>query len=194
MARWHKPKDVNVVFLTANVFRRVRLFEEAGHCRLLLESLDYCREKHHLSIYAFVIMPDHLHLLVGLPRDGVLTEFLREWKGFVGRSLVQLLRRQGRNDWLEQMKVPGATRRKDARFHIFQPDTNVEGIVSERFFKQKLDYIHRNPVVARLVEREVDYRFSSARNWLLNDHSVFRTDPLGAQTGSPAAEAAGLNQ
>ena len=164
-------------FLTGNVHRRIPLFKTPEHCRVLLESLDFCRRKYELSVHGFVIMPDHFHLLVGVPRDGVLSSFLRDWKGFTAHSLVEEWRKSQQHGWLKKFQVT-SKRRKDSRFRVFQPDTHVEAIVSPRFARQKLNYIHLNPVRKGLVERVTDYPYSSARNWFLGDQSMFRTDPL----------------
>ncbi len=178
MERWHKPQGVRLHFLTGNVYGRIPVFGQPEFCSIFLDSLDYCRRKYQLQVYGFVIMPDHFHLLVGVPRDGVLSNFLRDWKGFTAHSLVERMQERGKRVWLKKFHTGPSQRRRDARFHIFQADTHVEGIFSKHFVKQKLDYIHKNPVVAGLAQREVDYPYSSARNWFLNDQSIFRVDEL----------------
>ena len=177
MTRWHKSKDAALQFLSGNVYKRVPIFREPVFCKLLLESLDYCRKKYELQIHAFVIMPEHFHLLLTVPQDGVLSDFLRDWKGFTAHKIVTQLREEGRKRWLGRFRANGH-RRKDPSFRIFQPDTHLEGIASKGFARQKLNYIHRNPLQAGLAEQEVDYPYSSARNWFLNGHSVFRIDPV----------------
>lgn len=178
MARWHKNTETKVLFLTGNTYRCSRLFRRPDFCRLMLESLDYCRTKYAVKVYGFVLMPDHFHLLIGVPAEGVLSNFLRDWKGFTARSIVKRLQEQKRSDRLEKLRAKATGRRKDSHFRIFQPDTHVEGILSARFARQKLNYIHKNPIEAGLAEQLLDYPYSSARSWLLNDHSVFRVDPL----------------
>lgn len=178
MTRWQKSEHAGLRFLTGNVYRRMPLFKRPEYCRLLLDSLDFCRRKYGLHVYGFVIMPDHFHLLMGVPGKDVLANFLRDWKGFTAHSVVEHLRTPERRALLRKFEASNTRRRKDSRFHIFQPDTHVEFVLSRRFAMQKLNYIHKNPVVAGLVDNPVDYPFSSARNWSLNDHSVFRVDVL----------------
>jgi REP element-mobilizing transposase RayT len=178
MARWHKETETRLRFITGNVYRRIPLFRRPEFCNVFLESLDYCRRKHGVGIHAFVIMPDHFHLLISVSREGVLSDFLRDCKGFTAHSILKTLRKRGNSNFLQVFRAPDPKRRRDSHFRIFQPDTHVEGISSKRFFLQKLDYIHNNPVKAGLAENVVEYRFSSARGWLLGDHSLLRLDPV----------------
>ena len=176
MTRWHKDTQAPVLFLTTNIRRRVPLFRL--HPRLgtiVLESLDYCRNKYGLKVYAYVVMPDHIHLLIGQSRPVHAADFLRDWKGFTGHSIVKTLRKQRLDALLQRFAVRG-NHRKDSAYQIFQADAHVEGVSSRRFFAQKLDYIHNNPVEEGLSATPVEYDYSSARNYFLGDDSLFRID------------------
>ena len=144
---------------------------------LLLEGLNYCRRKYGMEVYGFVIMPDHFHLLLGVGAGGSLAAFLRDWKGFVAHSIVGELKRKRMNELLKRFQTQ-ARRERDSRYQIFQSDTHTEGINSARFFRQKLNYIHNNPVSARLASTPQAYRYSSARNYVLNKESPFKIDRL----------------
>lgn len=178
MTRWQKKNEARLQLITGNVYRRLRLFRNPEFCSLLLGNLEYCRRKYCVQVHGFVIMPDHFHLLVAVPSPDILSSFLRDCKGYTARLIVDSLRKQTKQRWLKAMRGKTPRRRKDPVFHVFQADTHVEGVYSAGFARQKLDYMHKNLLRAGLVQRMVDYRYSSARNWLLGDQSVFKIDPM----------------
>ena len=178
MTRWQKKNEAKLQFITGNVYRRLPLFRSPEFCSLLLGSLEYCRRKYCVQVHGFVIMPNHFHLLVAVPSPDILSPFLRDCKGYTARLIVDSLRKQGKQRCLKAIRGKNPKRHKDSVFHVFQADTHVEGVYSVRFARQKLNYMHKNPLQAGLVQRMVDYRYSSARNWLLGDQSVFKIDPV----------------
>lgn len=180
MARIHKRTGTPVYFLTANVRKRFPLFQRfPKFADLLLRSLSHCRKKHKAKVLGFVIMPDHFHAIIAIGGTGTLQAFLRDWKGFVGHTIAEDLRKRQAKNLLKQFETR-SKRKRNSRYRIFQPDTYVEGIYGRRFLQQKLRYIHNNPVVAGLAENICEYRFSSARNYYLDDDSVFQVDRLEA--------------
>lgn len=178
MTRWHKQSDANTHFLTTNVRSRIPLFKVFPRsCEILLESLNHHRKKYPLQVAAFVIMPDHVHLIIRRTAPFNLSDFLRDWKGYVAHMVVKQLK-QGHKDGILQQLATTPKRLRDSSYQVFQSDTHVEAIFSRRFFRQKLNYIHNNPVVEGLVNTPVQYQYSSARNYYLNDDSVFQIDRI----------------
>jgi REP-associated tyrosine transposase len=126
-------------FITTNLARNVAPLapHERDSC---LEHLALVRERHTFSLFAYVVMPDHVHLLLWTV-DHLLPTLMREWKSGSGFAIAK-----GR-------RVSGAV--WQARYFDFILRRAGD-------FGRKLDYIHKNPVSAGLVSEPCLWKWSSA--------------------------------
>jgi putative transposase len=154
-------------FLTFSCQARLPLFSNDKIALLMREHLVRVRREGCLAIYAWVIMPEHVHVLC-MPRgESTITEVLRSAKMSVAR--VALAR------W-HQLGAPILQRLADAtgrpRFWLKGGgfDRNVRDADE---FAETFRYIHHNPVVRKLVVRATDWPWSSARFW----HGGFDDEP-----------------
>jgi putative transposase len=101
----------------------------------------------------FVLLPDHVHALVWLPEPDQITRFLHGWKRMSSFRIREWYAANAANYFAGF----GAGER------FWQPKSYVFHVYSERKLREKLDYMHLNPVKAGLVDRAEDWRWSSAR-------------------------------
>ena len=139
----HFQESGQLHFLTFSCYRRRPNFG-TPHSRGCFESsLERVRQSYGLCVFGYVVMPEHVHLLVNEPERGCLSQMLQSLKQSVARTL--------------------ALRAKDSFWQARYYDFNVW---SESKFVEKLRYIHRNPVVRGLVERPEDWHWSSFHHYL----------------------------
>jgi putative transposase len=117
------------------------------------------------SIIAYVIMPSHVHALLGVKRIEDLSRLMQAFKAIATSRIVPLMSETQRAQF-------GANR----QFRLWRPRFDDLIVRSEEQFRTKIEYIHNNPVKARLCERGWDYEFSSARDWLLGESGVIPID------------------
>ena len=178
-----KKVQAGSLFLTANTYKRIPLFRHADPCRLFFEELGFYRGRYAFELYAYVLMPDHFHLLLGFPAERKFSDFLRDFKSAIGRLVVDWAKENKQIQLLARLQLPSSpTRPKDARYCVLQPNSYVRQVLSAAMFKQKLDYIHDNPVRDHLVKRAIDYPYSSLRNYNLGEGSI-SIDPHGLLLG-----------
>ena len=168
MSVGHLTKEV--YFVTMTIVDWVDVFTRPIYKHCVLESLVYCQKHKCLDIYGWVLMSNHLHMLVGLSgEDGSLSDVLRDFKKFTSKKLVELIEnnsQESRKDWLiDRFYFAGKNDKKIKNYKFWQDGSYVEDVFSFDFFKQKLEYIHNNPVVLEIVEKPEDYLYSSARNY-----------------------------
>ncbi len=154
--------DASVYFVTYSVVSWLPVFVSERACRLLTESLAFCRTHKGLRVSAYVIMPTHLHAIVFDHEYDTarLTQSLDAFRRYTGRTLADdAIRNQPPvfSEVFRQAAGPDRHRR------FWQPTRHPLAIRAARFWKQKLDYIHANPVRKGLVQYPEDWRFSSAR-------------------------------
>ena len=106
-------------------------------------------------------MIDHLHLLTNEPKPP--SEILRLVKGINAHRVIEYLKEKNYSGSLEKLRHE--VRDRNHRHSLWETEKNVLPIFGEGMFMQKVNYIHENPVKEGLVERAIDYRWSSARIW-----------------------------
>jgi hypothetical protein len=133
-----------------------------------LEAIQTRVRKEQLTVYAFVIMPNHFHAIWQL-HDGVdRAVFQRDFLKFTARSILKFMK-MNNDAILNKLSVDDA----DRKFQVWERNSLSLDIYSENFFFQKLKYIHNNPIQEkwRLAELPEDYYYSSAKFYLtgIND-------------------------
>jgi REP element-mobilizing transposase RayT len=134
-------------------------------CKILTDSLNFCTHEKGLCVNAYVIMPSHLHAIVFDSEldPARLKQTLDDFRKFTGRRLADYCAQSLPPIYAEVFhEQAGADRRR----RVWQPSRHPEGITGEKFWRQKADDIHWNPVKKGLVRRPEDWRFSSAAFWL----------------------------
>jgi len=141
-------------YVTGNLVNRMRVFSDSACCEVFLKHLEDINRRWPAKLIAYVLMPDHFHLICN-PRDGRIKEFIGELKGLSAKAIITA-----------------------NRFFKF-PDHGVEGqqvwqqsfkatpLWSGWMIRQKINYIHANPVRAGLVESAKDYQWTSFRSFYL---------------------------
>jgi putative transposase len=128
-------------FITFSCYHRLPYLEDPTSKDTLEQVIEKTRSSYQLTIYAYVIMPEHVHLLANEPSKLSLASFLRVLKG-------------------ESSKLLKGARAKfwQTRYYDFNTFTTGK-------FVEKVRYIHRNPVTRGLVERPEEYRWSSFNHY-----------------------------
>jgi len=144
-------------FVTFSVYRRRRLLDHDHAKRIVLGVLNEVLERFQARCPGFVVMPDHVHALIWLPTTGQLSRFMHEWK-----RLSSLYVRK----WYRH-EAPHYAAEFGEGDKFWQPKYYSFEIYERAKLEEKLDYIHLNPVRAQLVPRAVDWRWSSARWYIL---------------------------
>lgn len=110
------------------------------------------------SVAAFVLMPDHLHLIVYLSRDGTLHAFNRHWRGRSARRIIDMLQQQEDRQTLD---VLARHANGECRYAVWKEQVRSLPVVTEEKLRVFLDYLHANPVRRGLVASPKDWPFSS---------------------------------
>jgi putative transposase len=147
--------------LTFSCYRGYKFLARDRVRRWFVESLDEARKKWPVDLWAWVIMPEHVHLIV-TPRDS--TTSMGQIQGFikerVARQAIGWLE-QNAPEWLPRITVQEGSR---VRRRFWQPgggyDRNIDSVDT---LQRMVEYIHLNPVRRGLVERAIDWRWSSAQ-------------------------------
>ncbi|MCI0622365.1 MAG: transposase [Acidobacteria bacterium] len=159
--KFRVSRDTPSLYFTAVAKDRLPVFRTDPIKAVTCQALDQARQSCGFLLLAYVLMPDHLHLLTDSPRPP--SEVLRYIKGTIAHEVLEHLKRRGHVESLRKLRHEAWKRRH--QHSVWDHESNVFSIFSEGVLMQKVNYIHLNPVRAGLAERAVDYRWSSARLW-----------------------------
>ena len=158
-----------VYFVTDTVVDWVDIFTRPIYRHIIIESLEYCQKEKGLIIYAWVLMTNHMHMIAGTSGENKISDILRDFKKFTSKKILQTLlveSGESRREWmLNRFEYAGKNDKKITNYKFWQEGNDAQEIYLNDYFNQKLNYIHHNPVKAELVNREEDYRYSSAIDW-----------------------------
>ena len=164
MSERYKMYEGGLFFVTLTVVGWIDVFTRSDYAELFLDSLRFCIRHKGLRVYAFCIMPSHIHLIADVDDGLLLSDILRDLKSFTAKSIFQLIEthpQESRRDWLlHLLRFYG--RPHGQVFKVWQEGNHAIDLKSVAWMRQKQDYIHQNPVQSRLVDEAHHYPFSSA--------------------------------
>jgi len=166
--------------MTLTVVDWIDVFTRPNHKQLIIDSLKYCQEKKGINIFAWCLMPSHLHLMANTVMGFELADVIRDFKKHTSKKLVSqiLYEPESRHEWmLERFRLAADRNKKVKNYKFWQDGNHAIEVYSEKVTWQKINYIHQNPVVDQIVSREEAYLFSSARNYY-NLPSLLHVDCL----------------
>jgi putative transposase len=144
-------------FLTFSCYKRRRLLNLDKPKAIVLGVMAAQLSLHDGVCAGFVVMPDHVHSIIGFPEANRISEFVKHWKRISSFQIRRFI----------EGKLAAYSDYVAANDPIWQPKYHDFNIYSEAKFLEKLEYMHLNPVRAGLADRAVDWRWSSARHYEL---------------------------
>jgi len=149
-------------FLTCTVLNWIPLFTRPATVEIVLEALRYRQENIGWKIYGYVILENHLHLIV--QAENLALELPR-FKSYTARQLIDHLKECGAERLLQQLAFFRKDHKRDRDYQCWEEGSHPQLIENEQVLRQKLEYIHQNPVKRGYVDDPRHWRYSSARDY-----------------------------
>lgn len=162
MPRLKHFDNLNTVrFVTISCYRRLKGFNDPRACSLFIKHLESARQKYELKIYAYVIMPEHIHLVMHIRPDLKVGLVIREIKSKMAREYFEVnCVHSGGVFWTKRCY-----------------DHNCR---SQETIIEKIEYCHKNPVRRGLVKDPSDWKWSSFNYYHNNGHVAMRMDMISS--------------
>jgi REP element-mobilizing transposase RayT len=167
-------------FVTCTVVEWAPIFARATYRQIVLDSLAYLREHKQTQLNAFVVMSTHLHLVLWPDMDASLSDVLRDFKRFTSRAISKEAHRAEDRQFLEVFALARQQGRaqETSQYQVWQEGSHPEAIYTLEFARQKIEYIHNNPVKAGMVSTPEEWLYSSARAYLKGEETHPKVDLL----------------
>jgi len=174
-SRYTIVESEGIYFLTATIVDWLPVFTTSSECEIILDALLFCRKNKGLRLYAYVLLDNHLHLVAEAPD---LSRCIQSFKRYTARKIIPLAEHSGKDWLLHQFEYCRKAYKETSKYQVWQEGFHPQFIQGDTMLRQKITYIHNNPVRRGLVDSPEHWRYSSARNYMLEDHSVLEIDPL----------------
>jgi putative transposase len=157
LKRFYVPGQI--YFITTITENRRKIFIDEENIGILLETFQMYREKYRFKLIAYVILPDHFHFMIIPSKEINISKIM---KGIKGSSARNINRSKGRKNSIWQHQFLD---------HIIRKGDD---------YKKHIEYIHNNPIKHQLADSNSiqKYKWSSYRNYFLDDDSVFKVDTV----------------
>jgi REP element-mobilizing transposase RayT len=149
-------------FVTLTVLHWIPVFTRPQTVEILLDSLHFLA-KDGLKIHAWVVLENHCHFVL---KSNALDQDIARLKSWTAKQLIQYLAEKNVRQILDQLAFYKKAHKHDRAYQFWQEGVHPELIQGEEMMRQKIDYIHQNPVKRGYVDNAEHWRYSSARDYL----------------------------
>ncbi len=170
-------KTDGIYFITITCYDWLPLIQITNTYDAVYKWFNYLKQKGHY-ITGYVIMPNHLHALIAFSNSGKnINKIIGNGKRFLAYEIVKRLKETGHHIILKQLsEAVEVTDKKRGKLHeVFEDSFDIKECMTEKFIRQKLNYIHLNPCSGKwkLAVCPEDYPHSSAKFYSTADQGFF---------------------
>jgi REP element-mobilizing transposase RayT len=158
-------------YLTFQVVGWVDIFSRQVYKDIIIANLRYCQQNKDLVVFAYVIMSNHVHLMLQ-SQNGTISQTIRDFKSYTSKVILETIaeRNESRKEWmLNYFEYAAKKHKRNSKYQFWTHENHAVHVYSDNFIGQKVDYIHMNPVRAGIVKEPEDYVYSSASNYASMD-------------------------
>jgi REP element-mobilizing transposase RayT len=153
-------------FVTFSTVQWVDALSRPDYKDIVIDSLRYCIVNKGLILYAYVIISNHVHLIISAEEGVQLSDILRDLKKFTSKHLIEVIEnnpQESRRSWMLWLfRSAGQANSNNQNYQFWQQDNHPIQLSDNQMMEQRLYYIHENPVKAGLVSEPHHYVYSSA--------------------------------
>lgn len=168
-------------FVSFATINWIDVFTRQVYFNVLAESVNHCRKEKGMELYAYCFMPSHCHFVFRSTNDDP-SGLLRDFKSHTSKKVIEAIEsnpQESRKEWLLWMfERAGKKNATTSKYQFWQHHNKPIELWTDKVIKQKIDYIHNNPVESGFVTSPVDWKYSSARNFQ-DDSTVLEIDSAG---------------
>lgn len=182
MSSKYKPgEDAIAHFVTFAVVGWIDVFSREHYKEIFINSLKYCQESKGLNLHAWVIMTNHVHLIIS-SNSNKIEDIVRDLKKYTSKQIIAAVHEnptESRKEWmLNLFRFAGKSNNNNKDFQFWKQDYHPIELNSAEKLKERLDYLHENPVRSGLVWEPWHYKYSSAVDYYTKEHGLLVIEHL----------------
>ena len=149
-------------FITSSIVDCLPIFGIPEIANIMLKSLCFMQSDREIILYSYVILENHVHMIV---QSTDLQKKIRALKSYSAREIINCLIANYNTFYLSKFKELKLKNHRDSEYQVWQEGYHPKQISDEKSMRQKIEYIHNNPVSRGYVAHPCHWRYSSARNY-----------------------------
>lgn len=149
-------------FLTCTVVNWLPIFGSPPIAQMIFDSLRFLQDHQRLTLYAYVMVEHHLHLVAS---SAELAKEIGDFKSYTARQIIDFFEARQTVSILTQLQAAKLPTKRDRQYQLWQEGSHPQLIQHDEMMRQKIEYIHNNPVKKGYVDDPTHWRYSSARNY-----------------------------
>lgn len=166
-------------FVTFTVVGWIDVFSREVYKEKMLESLNFCIQEKGLVVHAWIIMTNHLHLIIS-SNDNKIADIVRDIKKYTSRQIIDLIAQnlqESRKEWmLNIFSYVGNNNNNNKNYQFWQQDYHPVELNTNEKLAQRLLYLHENPVRSGLVWEAWHYKYSSAIDYSTTEKGLLKIE------------------
>ncbi len=178
MGRYKIIDDNGIYFTTHTIVEWLPVFMEIKYFQIIIDSLKYCQKNKGLHVFGYVIMLNHFHLIAQSYIGVRFQDVMRDMKKFTSKAISKELEKDNRKLLLYVFKKAAENEKGKRKYKIWQEDYHPQILYTNKVCRQKLAYMHNNPLRKGFVSKPEDWLYSSARNYILDNNSIINIEKL----------------
>ncbi len=155
-------------FLTFQVVGWADVFTRKNYKDIIIDSFEYCIKEKSLELFAYVIMSNHIHVIMRSQEED-LSSVVRDFKKYTAKRIINEIQSSGkesRKEWLLSIfRYHSKYNKRNGKHQFWTHQNHAIELDTNGLIDSKLNYIHMNPVRAGLVRNVEGYVYSSASNY-----------------------------
>ncbi len=163
-------------FVTSTVVAWVDALSREQYKELICKSLLYCQTEKGMTLHAWVIMNNHIHLVIRGSETNTVSGIMRDFKKYTSKQIIKAIQenqQESRREWMLNMfNYVGRLNNRVVEYQFWQHDYHPIALNTDEKIAQRLNYLHENPVRAGIVWRAQDYKYSSAIDYYDNKPGI----------------------
>ena len=149
-------------FLTCTIVGWLPVFTRPEAVQILFDCWRFLQREKGFSLYGYVVLENHLHMIATAPE---LANAVKSFKMYTAGKIIELLETHGAAVLLRQLRASKLRHKTHSEYQVWQEGSHPKQIGNDGMMRQKLEYMHNNPVERGYVDEATHWRYSSARNY-----------------------------
>jgi REP element-mobilizing transposase RayT len=168
-------------FVTFTIVGWIDVFTRALYKDILVDSLAFCTKNKGIELHAWVIMTNHVHLIIST-KENSISDFVRDIKKYTSKMIIATIqknKRESRKEWMINMfDYAGKTNSNNVYFQLWKQNYHPIELNTPRRLEIALNYLHNNPVKAGLVWEPWHYKYASGVDYYTNENGLLKISRL----------------
>lgn len=149
-------------FVTCTILHWLPIFTRKESVQIVIDCLKFLQEKDDLKLYAYVILENHLHMVV---QSNDLQKSMQSFKQYTAKQILEMLKKGNVTTILDQLAFYKKAHHKEKTYQVWEEGYQPKIMQTDAMMISKIKYIHENPVKRGYVDEAIHWRYSSARDY-----------------------------